>query len=84
MTYGIRFSEKALQEFKRLEPVLQDRMISVLGRIRVRPERYLKRLVNDPAYKLRVGDYRLLLDLNKRDSVILVLKIGHRSDIYKP
>ena len=54
-----------------------------LKRIRIRPERFIKKLIGEPGYKFRIGDYKLILDLNKNDLVILVLQVGHRRNIYK-
>ncbi len=61
MTYEIFFSEKALKQLKKLNRNTQERIISALERIRIRPETYVTKLVGDPGYKLRVGDYRVIL-----------------------
>lgn len=34
-------------------------------------------------YKLRVGDYRVVYDLNHEKKVLTVHAVGHRRDIYK-
>ena len=82
MMYEIIFSDKAGKQFSKLEKSLQERIISSLERIRIRPEAYVTKLVGDPAYKLRVGDYRVILDIDQGKLIILVLKIGHRKNIY--
>jgi len=53
-----------------------------LERIRTNPWRYVKKLVDDPGYRLRVGDYRVILDIDGRRLLILVIKIGHRKNVY--
>jgi mRNA interferase RelE/StbE len=40
------------------------------------------KLVGDPGYKLRVGDYRVIIDIDNKKLTILVLKAGHRKNIY--
>ena len=82
MTYEIIFSDKALRQIKKLEKNVQERIIAVLERIRVRPETYVTKLVGDPGYKLRVGDYRVILDIDNKILRILILKVGHRKNIY--
>jgi len=82
MTYDIIFSDKALRQLKKLEKKVQERIIAVLERIRVRPENYVTKLVGDPGYKLRVGDYRIIMDIDNKIVRILVLKVGHRKNIY--
>ncbi|MBU4502357.1 MAG: type II toxin-antitoxin system RelE/ParE family toxin [Nanoarchaeota archaeon] len=81
--YEIIFSNKARKHLKKLDKNLQKRIISTLERVRIRPESYLTKLVGDPGYKLRVGEYRLIIDVNKRILTILILKVGHRKNIYK-
>jgi len=82
MTYEIIFSDKALRQIKKLEKNVQERIIAVLERIRIRPETYVTKLVGDPGYKLRVGDYRVILDIDNKILRILILKVGHRKNIY--
>lgn len=38
---------------------------------------------NNPFHKIRVGDYRIIYEIREEILVILVVKIGHRKDIYK-
>ena len=82
MTYEIIFSDKALSQLKKLEKNAQERIIAVLERIRVRPEIHVTKLVGDPGYKLRVGDYRIIMDIDNKILRILILKVGHRRNIY--
>ena len=83
MVYEVIFSEKAESQLKKLERNIQERILSVLGRIRIRPETYAVKLVGDPGYKLRIGDYRAILDIDNDKLIILVIKVGHRRNIYK-
>ncbi|MCK4443170.1 MAG: type II toxin-antitoxin system RelE/ParE family toxin [Thermoplasmata archaeon] len=82
MTYEIIFSDKALKQLRKMERNIQERIVAVLERIRTRPDAYVTKLVGDPGYKLRVGDYRIIVDVNVKDLRILVLKVGHRKSIY--
>jgi mRNA interferase RelE/StbE len=83
MTYEIIFSDKASKQLKKLEKKDQQRIIKSLERIRIRPEAHVTKLIDDPAYRLRVGDYRIILDIEKEKLLILVLMVGHRKNIYK-
>tara|TARA_Y100000310_G_C20357716_1_gene657486 strand:+ start:632 stop:757 length:126 start_codon:yes stop_codon:yes gene_type:complete len=40
-------------------------------------------LVGDKAYRLRVGDYRVIADIDNGKLIILVLKVLHRKKVYK-
>ena len=82
MTYEIIFSGAALKQLKKLDKSAQERIISTLERIRIRPQSHVKKLVGDSGYRLRVGDYRVILDIDEGILVVLVLKVGHRKKIY--
>ncbi len=81
--YEVLLTTKAKKQLKKLEPEIRKRIISTLKRVRIRPETYLTKLVGDPGFKLRVGDYRLIIDINKGKLILLVLQVGHRRKIYK-
>jgi len=83
MSYEIVFSDKAFKQLKKLEKVTQERIIKVLERIRIRPESFVTKIVGDPGFRLRVGEYRVIVDIYKDKLLILVIKIGHRTRIYK-
>lgn len=81
--YTIEFTELSKKQFLKLPKNTQKRIKNTLQRIRIRPFSYVKRLSGSTAYSLRVGDYRVILDIIKKEIVILVLEIGHRKNIYK-
>ena len=83
MTYEIVFSDKAFKQLKKLEHETQGRIIKVLERIRIRPGSFLTKIVGDSGFRLRVGEYRVIVDIDRDKLLILVIKIGHRSRIYK-
>ncbi|QQG38935.1 MAG: type II toxin-antitoxin system RelE/ParE family toxin [Candidatus Woesearchaeota archaeon] len=81
--YRVEFSNKSENQLKKLEEDLQRRIVKVLERITVNPEDYLERQAGSSSYKLRIGDYRLIVDLDKKREIIFVIKLGHRKNIYK-
>lgn len=83
MSYEIIFTDTSRKQFRKLEKDLQERIIKALERIRIRPEAHVKKLVGDPGYRLRVGEYRVIIEIEKDELIILVIKIGHRKNIYK-
>ena len=83
MSYEIIFTDTSRKQFKKLEKDIQERIIKALERIRIRPEAHIKKLIGGPGYRLRVGEYRIILDIEKEKLIILVIKIGHRKNIYK-
>ena len=83
MTYEVLFSDLALKQLRKLDGEIRQRIIATLERIRIRPEGYVRKLVGDEGYRLRVGDYRVIMDLDEEKLMILVLRIGHRKNVYE-
>lgn len=42
-----------------------------------------KKLTNEELYRIRIGNYRLLYEINVERLIVLVVKVGHRNDVYK-
>ena len=83
MSFQVEFSNKGLKQLTKLERDIQERVVVALERIRVRPQAYVKRLVGTPYYRLRVGDYRVILDVDNGKLIILVIYVGHRKKVYQ-
>jgi len=62
---------------------LKDRIARKLEAVSDDPKRFLSRLSSVEAYKLRVGDYRIILDVEWEREVLIVLTLGHRSTVYR-
>ena len=80
--YTLFYSDKALKQLEKLEKELQERMLASLERCRILPYNYVKKLVENPYYRLRVGDYRIILDIKNNQLQILVIGLGHWKNIY--
>jgi len=80
--YEVFFSDTALKQLKKLERDIQRRIIAAIERIRIKPEGFVRRLVGEPYFKLRVGDYRVILDIKREKMIVMVLYVGHRKHIY--
>jgi len=81
--YELIYSPLALKQLEKLEHNIRQRIMVALERLRIRPESCdIKKLVGMPGYRFRVGDYRVIFDMEKEKLVILILKIGHRKNIY--
>ena len=82
--YSIEFVDSAQKEFKQLNKENQKRALAVLGRIRVRPHEFALRLSGSRAHRLRAGKLRIIIDIIEKEKLILVLKLGHRENVYLP
>lgn len=81
--FEIEFSKLAEKDFYKLPNPIQKRVVTSLERIRIRPYAHVKKLVASHYFRLRVGDYRLILDIQDDKLLILVVEVGHRKNIYK-
>lgn len=81
--YELLYSDSALKQLEKLDKDIRERIIFVLERLRIRPESCnIKKLIGMQGYRLRVGNYRIIFDMEKDKLIILVLQIGHRKNIY--
>ena len=80
--YEIIYSKDAEKFLDKLPQEQRERIINTIERARVRPDHYFERLVGDKASKLRIGDYRIIADIDNGQLLILIIKIGHRKNIY--
>ena len=82
MSYEVEITEPAKKQLRKLEREIQERISAALERIRIRPDSYVSKLVGDNSYKLRVGDYRIIMEINRAEQRILVHKVAHRKNVY--
>jgi mRNA interferase RelE/StbE len=83
LKYSLVYTLRADRDIQRLERATKRRIDKSLQRYAEDPMRYAEELT-DPrlgTYRFRIGDYRVIFDLEKNE--IVVLKVGHRSEIYK-
>jgi mRNA interferase RelE/StbE len=43
----------------------------------------VKKLKGRPAWRVRVGDYRMIYEIHDRELVVIVITIGHRREVYR-
>lgn len=80
--YEIVYSEKALKQIKKLEKDTQKRIIKSLEKIRIRPYNFVKKVVGTKYFRLRAGDYRIILDIKDKNLLVYIVNPGRRN-IYK-
>ena len=82
MAFEIIWSDIAIRQLKKLDRTIARRVFDKVGELAEKPYRLVQKLVNSPYFRLRVGDYRVILDIQGDVLRILVLKVGHRESIY--
>ena len=73
----------AKKDLKKLPKGIIEIIFKKLYSIKENPLRYIERLKKSHLWKLRIGDYRVIMMINTKDKIINIIKIGHRKNIYK-
>ncbi|MEA3513995.1 MAG: type II toxin-antitoxin system RelE/ParE family toxin [Nanoarchaeota archaeon] len=83
MSFEVTFSDFADKQLSKLPLYVQNRIVSTLKRCQIRPHTHVKKLVGSKYFRLRVGDYRVIMDILNNKLIIHVIEVGHRKNIYK-
>lgn len=83
MAIEVRLSQTALDSLHALEAESRERIARKLEEIVDFPEHYLDRLTGVPGYKLRVGDFRVIVDWDREADVLYVVEILERKRDYR-
>jgi mRNA interferase RelE/StbE len=83
-SYTIEFRPAAFKEFRKIDRAVQPRIHGAIAMLAQDPRPPASRpLRGRDAYRLRVGDYRILYTIEDRILLIVIVTIGHRRDVYK-
>lgn len=77
------FDKKALHDLNKLEKETKERIWNKLQLCKENPFRFLEHLTEVKGFKLRVGDYRAIVDVDNSSKTIKILKVGHRKNVYE-
>lgn len=81
--YQLVYTKRAVQDIDQLDRVVKKRLGKKLLKFAKDPLTFAKK-IHDPklgSYRFRVGDYRVIFDLDGHK--IVILRIGHRREIYR-
>ncbi len=83
MTVDVEITETALDTLHGLDREPRERVVSKVEGIVDFPEHYLDPLTDFPGYKLRVGDFRVIVDWDREADVLYVVAILERKHNYR-
>ena len=83
MTYRIVYTEEAAQRIRKLDKSVKERICKAIIRISEHPElgKHLTGLLSG-RWSYRAGGWRILYRIRKAEVLILILTVGHRSEVY--
>ncbi|MFC2142382.1 type II toxin-antitoxin system RelE/ParE family toxin [Acidobacteriota bacterium] len=85
--YTLKFLGQAVDDLKRIDRAHQKIIKAKLGILAANPlalKNNIRRLsgTDGAIFRLRVGSYRVIFQKERVELVILIIRIGHRKDIY--
>ncbi len=83
MTYKLVYTRRSEKDIKKLDPSIQKQIGKALQKLQDNTAEYSEKL-SDPrigTYRFRIGDYRVIFDIEDGD--IVILRVGHHREIYR-
>ena len=81
--YQLIFEKRALEELNKLDKQIKERIWKKLQDCKEEPFRFLESLIEIKGFKLRVGNYRVIIDVDFKEQKLTIIKVGHRKNVYE-
>ena len=81
--YSIKWNPGVIEYLEKLPEDISSRIAKKIEQIKENPFHYLEHYEGDKVYKLRIGDYRALIDVDLNNRVLYIQVIDLISRIYK-
>jgi mRNA interferase RelE/StbE len=84
-SYRVDVTRPARRALTRLVPSIRERILRALIGLEAnpRPPGAIKMQGEDPTWRIRVGDYRVLYEIHDRELLVLVIRVAHRREAYR-
>ncbi len=85
-SYQVVITPRATRDIKKLTSVMLDRIDKTILKLADCPHTSdtRKLMARDVAqYRIRTGDHRILYDVDESDKTVIILRVGHRREIYR-
>ena len=85
MPYRVQFRSSARRQLRRLPTQIAEGIVQAAEALadEPRPRGAIKMKGPGDRYRIRVGDYRVVYEVEDRELIVVAIDIGHRSDIYR-
>lgn len=84
-SYRIEFTRSAEKDFRKIDRSKVAAIYREIERLETDPRPHgVKKLAGaDRTYRIRIGDYRVVYEVEDEVLVVLVIRIAHRKDVYR-
>ena len=85
MAYSISYVPSAAKTLRKLDRPTARRLLEVIGALAddPRPPGCIQLKGGDGELRIRVGDFRIIYDVRDDELIVLVLRVGHRREVYR-
>jgi mRNA interferase RelE/StbE len=84
LSYRIEIAPAAERQIRKLEAVVRRQVFKKIDTLVRNPRPVgVEKLTDTGVYRVRVGDYRIIYDIEDKVTTVLVLKVGNRKQVYK-
>lgn len=82
--YSLEFAPSVRKDLRKIDRQVVPKLLSAMEDLRKDPRpASSKKLTNEDLHRIRVGQYRVLYQIEEFRLVVFVVKIGHRKEIYR-
>lgn len=85
MTYTVTIAPAAERQLRKFDPQVRRRVQAVIELLSAnpRPPKAIQLVGGAGEWRVRTGDYRVIYEIHDDQLIVLVLRVGHRRDIYE-
>lgn len=85
--YRVEFTKSAKKEFERLPKNIQDQVVEAVQFLSENPFSELLKIKKlkgaETLFRIRIGSYRVVYNVQRSVLTVIVIKIGHRKEVYR-
>lgn len=83
MAYSVLATKAAAREIRKLPPQTRPRIKQATDELREGPRDKAQKLAGENAYRVLVGDYRIVFRVDDLAREVLITRVKHRRDVYR-
>lgn len=85
MSYRVEFTRTAAKQVRKLPHQVRERILTAVAELaeEPRPHGARKLVGEDTAWRIRIGNYRVIYDILDDELTVTVVRAGHRREVYR-
>ena len=82
--YKVEFAKSVRKDFKKIPQLEVGKILNAIFELAKDPRPpSSKKLKGEKLYRIRIGNYRVIYEIQDERLLVSVIKLGHRKDVYK-